>query len=126
MYFSALAGKGYQVMQIGCDPKADSTKNLMKGRRIPTVLEQIKAKGEDPVLDDIVFGGYRNVLCAESGGPKPWVGCAGRSILPTASELLQAARKNHCKRKQQTNGPSHHPSRLSPSAFSKYSDRDFS
>ena len=43
---AALAGKGYRVMQIGCDPKADSTKNLMEGKRIPTVLEQIKAKGD--------------------------------------------------------------------------------
>ena len=42
----ALAKKGYKVMQIGCDPKSDSTKNLMGGRRIPTVLEQIRAKGE--------------------------------------------------------------------------------
>ena len=42
---AALALQGYRVMQIGCDPKADSTKNLMKGRRIPTVLDQIREKG---------------------------------------------------------------------------------
>ena len=35
---AALALKGYKVMQVGCDPKSDSTKNLMKGMRIPTVL----------------------------------------------------------------------------------------
>ena len=44
---AALCGMGYRVMQIGCDPKADSIKNLMGGRRIPTVLEQIRKKGED-------------------------------------------------------------------------------
>lgn len=86
---AALAGKGYQVMQIGCDPKADSTKNLMKGRRIPTVLEQIKTKGENLVLDDIVFKGYRNVLCVESGGPTPGVGCAGRGIISAFEKLAE-------------------------------------
>ena len=39
---AALSGMGYKVMQIGCDPKADSTKTIMGGRRIPTVLEQLK------------------------------------------------------------------------------------
>ena len=43
---AALALKGYKVMQVGCDPKSDSTKNLMNGKRIPTVLEQLKEKGE--------------------------------------------------------------------------------
>ena len=46
---AALALKGYKVMQVGCDPKSDSTKNLMGGKRIPTVLEQtlcLKASAE--------------------------------------------------------------------------------
>lgn len=89
---AALAQKGYQVMQIGCDPKADSTKNLMGGRRIPTVLEQIKEKGEALRLEDIVFRGYAGVLCVESGGPTPGVGCAGRGIISAFEKLeeLQA------------------------------------
>ncbi|MBB5265249.1 nitrogenase iron protein NifH [Catenibacillus scindens] len=84
---AALAGKNYRVMQIGCDPKADSTKNLMGGRRIPTVLEQIKEKGEDIRLEDIVFEGYGGVLCVESGGPTPGVGCAGRGIISAFEQL---------------------------------------
>lgn len=52
---AALALKGYKVMQIGCDPKSDSTKNLMGGKRIPTVLEQLKIRGEDLLLEDIVL-----------------------------------------------------------------------
>ena len=84
---AALAHKGYKVMQVGCDPKADSTKNLMKGRRIPTVLEQIKAKGEELTLQDIVFEGYGGVLCVESGGPTPGVGCAGRGIISAFEKL---------------------------------------
>lgn len=86
---AALACRGYKVMQIGCDPKADSTKNLMKGKRIPTVLEQIRDKGEDVTLEDIVFEGYHGVLCVESGGPTPGVGCAGRGII-TAFEKLES------------------------------------
>lgn len=86
---AALARKGYRVMQIGCDPKADSTKNLMKGKRIPTVLEQIKAKGEELALEDIVFEGYGGVLCVESGGPTPGVGCAGRGIISAFEKLAE-------------------------------------
>ena len=86
---AALACKGYKVMQIGCDPKADSTKNLMGGKRIPTVLEKIKEKGEEITLEDIVYEGFGGVLCVESGGPTPGVGCAGRGII-TAFEKLEA------------------------------------
>ena len=50
--------KGYKVMQVGCDPKSDSTKNLMGGKRIPTVLEQLKNKGDSLKLEDIVFEGF--------------------------------------------------------------------
>lgn len=85
---AALAGKGFKVMQIGCDPKADSTKTLMGGRRIPTVLLQLREKGSELTLNDIVFTGYNGVLCVESGGPSPGVGCAGRGII-TAFEKLE-------------------------------------
>ena len=86
---AALANMGYKVMQVGCDPKADSCKNLMKGRRIPTVLEQIKAKGEGLTLEDIVFPGYAGVLCVESGGPTPGIGCAGRGIISAFEKLAE-------------------------------------
>ena len=78
---AALSQLGLKVMQIGCDPKADSTKNLMGGKRIPTVLEQLKEKGDNLSLGDIVFLGYNGVLCVESGGPTPGIGCAGRGII---------------------------------------------
>ena len=78
---AAFAEKGMKVMQIGCDPKADSTKGLMGGKRIPTVLEQLRARGDELKLGDIVFEGYGGVLCVESGGPTPGVGCAGRGII---------------------------------------------
>ncbi len=86
---AALAQKGYKVMQIGCDPKADSTKGLMKGKRIPTVLEQLREKGDDLKLSDIVFEGFGGVLCVESGGPTPGVGCAGRGIISAFEKLAE-------------------------------------
>jgi len=84
---AALALKGYRVMQIGCDPKSDSTKNLMGGKRIPTVLNQLKIKGEDLKLEDIVFEGFAGVLCVEAGGPTPGIGCAGRGIISAFEKL---------------------------------------
>lgn len=85
---SALSTLGYKVMQVGCDPKADSTKNLMNGKFIPTVLDVLKDKEDDVEIEDIVFKGYDDILCVEAGGPTPGVGCAGRGII-TAFEKLE-------------------------------------
>lgn len=85
---AALSSLGYRVMQVGCDPKADSTKNLMGGDFIPTVLDVLKEKGEDTGLEDISFRGYKDVICVEAGGPTPGIGCAGRGII-TAFEKLE-------------------------------------
>lgn len=83
----AMAGMGLTVMQIGCDPKSDSTRNLTGGQRIPTVLESMRDKG-DVELEDIVVRSDTGVYCVESGGPIPGVGCAGRGII-TAFEKLE-------------------------------------
>lgn len=81
---AALANRGLSVMQIGCDPKRDSTRMLMKGTLIPTVLDLIRERGEENlILDDVVFTGYHGVRCVEAGGPEPGVGCAGRGIIAT-------------------------------------------
>jgi len=84
---AALAGMGLVVMQIGCDPKSDSTRNLTGGANIPTVLDCLRDKG-DVELGDIVYRSGCGVLCVESGGPVPGVGCAGRGII-TAFEKLE-------------------------------------
>ena len=84
---AALADKGYRVMQIGCDPKADSTGNLTGGEQIPAILDVVREKKKDLALGDIVFPGYGGVLCAESGGPTPGVGCAGRGIIAAFNAL---------------------------------------
>ena len=86
---AALSRLGHKVMQIGCDPKSDSTKTLMGGARIPTVLDRIREKGATGVaLEDIVFTGFNGILCVEAGGPTPGIGCAGRGII-TAFEKLE-------------------------------------
>ncbi len=82
---AALALQGVKVMQIGCDPKADSTSLLLNGSPQLTILDACR-EGE-PDLDDIVRTGFAGVLCAECGGPRPGVGCAGRGII-TAFETL--------------------------------------
>lgn len=84
---AAMASLGLKVMQIGCDPKADSTKNLMGGKQIPTVLDQILNKGRNLKLEDIVFLSNTGVLCVEAGGPAPGVGCAGRGIISAFEKL---------------------------------------
>lgn len=86
---AALSKKGFKVMQIGCDPKSDSVKNLCGGKKIPSVLEILRTKKADEIkLSDLVYEGYNGVLCVEAGGPTPGIGCAGRGII-TAFEKLE-------------------------------------
>ncbi|ADC69956.1 nitrogenase iron protein [Methanocaldococcus sp. FS406-22] len=84
---AALAEDGKKVLVVGCDPKADTTRNLV-GRKIPTVLDVFRKKGPDNMeLEDIVFEGFGGVYCVESGGPEPGIGCAGRGVI-TAVDML--------------------------------------
>lgn len=78
---AALAEKGYTVMQIGCDPKADSTINLHQDEHKETVLDLIREKNKAVTLEEMVTKGYNGVLCVEAGGPTPGLGCAGRGIV---------------------------------------------
>ncbi len=85
---AALAKRGKKVLQIGCDPKHDSTRLLLEGTAIPTVVNYLRQTTPDNrYLKDILFRGYKDVACVEAGGPEPGVGCAGRGILSTF-ELL--------------------------------------
>jgi len=84
---AALAENGSRIMQIGCDPKADSTCMLMKGRQVPTILDTLRRKAGAASLEDLVFSGFAGVLCAECGGPTPGVGCAGRGIIASFEKL---------------------------------------
>ena len=84
---AALGASGLKVLQVGCDPKSDSTNTLRGGRYIPTVLDSLREKA-DVKLEDVVFEGFGGVYCVEAGGPAPGVGCAGRGII-TAVDLLK-------------------------------------
>lgn len=84
---AALSKLGYRVFQIGCDPKADSTKTLTNGEQISTVLDAIRDK-DTVEIEDIVIESSTGVYCIEAGGPIPGTGCAGRGII-TAFELLE-------------------------------------
>jgi len=84
---AALSTMGKKIMQIGCDPKADSVKMLIGGRRQQTVLDTLRKEGE-VTLDDVMLEGFGGIKCVESGGPEPGVGCAGRGII-TSIGLLE-------------------------------------
>ena len=82
---AALSDLGYKVMQVGCDPKNDSTNSLRHGKNIPTVLDTVRSRSND--FEKVIHEGYNGILCVEAGGPEPGVGCAGRGII-AAIELL--------------------------------------
>ncbi len=86
---AALADMGYKVMQIGCDPKADSTISLHGKEKVTTVLELVHDKKDDFSLDDMLTIGYKGVVCVEAGGPTPGLGCAGRGIIAALEKLEQ-------------------------------------
>ncbi len=94
---AAFSDLGYRVLQIGCDQKADSTKNLTAGKRITSVLDAIKEKGDDLAVDDVLYRGYGNVWCVEAGGPTPGIGCAGRGIITAFEKLEELEAYDVCK-----------------------------
>ena len=87
---AAFSFLGYKVLQIGCDPKADSTRNIM-GKRIPTVLGTLREKGYSKKYkeEDFLFYGFSNIACVEAVGPEPGVGCAGRGIISMVEVLKE-------------------------------------
>ena len=77
-------------MQIGCDPKHDSTRQLIGGGKQTTVLDYVRTTPPSKrSLNDIAVTGSGGVVCIEAGGPEPGVGCAGRGIL-TMFDALKA------------------------------------
>ena len=52
---AALSDMGYKVMQIGCDPKADSTVSLHGKEKVNTVLDLVRTRKNDFTLEDMVY-----------------------------------------------------------------------
>jgi len=84
---AGLGEMGKNIMVVGCDPKADSTRLLLGGLAQQTVLDTLREEGEDIDLDLIMKRGFANINCVESGGPEPGVGCAGRGIITSIGML---------------------------------------
>lgn len=87
----ALARRGKRVLQIGCDPKHDSTFTLT-GFLIPTIIDTLQAKDyhyEDIWPEDIIYEGYGGVDCVESGGPPAGAGCGGYVVGETVKLLKE-------------------------------------
>ncbi|MGJ5050627.1 ferredoxin:protochlorophyllide reductase (ATP-dependent) iron-sulfur ATP-binding protein [Bradyrhizobium oligotrophicum] len=87
----ALSKLGKRVLQIGCDPKHDSTFTLTK-RLVPTVidiLEQVNFHAEELRPEDFVYQGYNGVMCVEAGGPPAGTGCGGYVVGQTVKLLKE-------------------------------------
>ena len=81
---AAFACLGKRVIQIGCDPKADSTINLLGGKAVEPVMDYLRTHDDYPTdIRQISREGFGGVLCIETGGPTPGLGCAGRGIIAT-------------------------------------------
>jgi light-independent protochlorophyllide reductase subunit L len=87
----AFSKLGKRVLQIGCDPKHDSTFTLTK-MMIPTVidvLEQVNFHAEELRVEDFVYQGYNGVMCVEAGGPPAGTGCGGYVVGQTVKLLKE-------------------------------------
>ena len=80
---AALSMMGKKVVQVGCDPKADSTLNLLHGEPVMPVMDYYRKYTEGPDFEHIGKEGFGGVFCIETGGPTPGLGCAGRGIIAT-------------------------------------------
>ena len=88
---AAFSKLGKRVIQIGCDPKHDSTFTLTKSL-VPTVidaLESVDFHPEELRVEDFVYEGYNGVMCVEAGGPPAGTGCGGYVVGQTVKLLMQ-------------------------------------
>ncbi|MFO0498689.1 MAG: ferredoxin:protochlorophyllide reductase (ATP-dependent) iron-sulfur ATP-binding protein, partial [Betaproteobacteria bacterium] len=88
---AAFSKLGRRVLQIGCDPKHDSTFTLTK-RLVPTVidvLESVDFHSEELRPEDFVYTGFNGVMCVEAGGPPAGTGCGGYVVGQTVKLLKE-------------------------------------
>lgn len=87
----AFTALGKRVLQIGCDPKHDSTFTLT-GHLQPTVIDILKEvdfHAEELRPEDFVTEGFNGVQCVEAGGPPAGTGCGGYVVGQTVKLLKQ-------------------------------------
>jgi nitrogenase iron protein NifH len=92
----ALGTKGLRVLHVGCDPKHDSTRLLLRGKMCQTVLDTLRKNNFNAkaiTMDQVVFESTLNsecsghIYCAESGGPDPGLGCGGKGVVEAIETL---------------------------------------
>ena len=85
---SSFADLGLRVLHIGCDPKADSSRALVRSGKIRSVMGTAMATR---LLDasSVLAKGIKGITCVEAGGPEPGIGCAGRGISRTFELLAE-------------------------------------
>jgi light-independent protochlorophyllide reductase subunit L len=87
----AFSKLGKRVLQIGCDPKHDSTFTLTK-KLMPTVIDALEAvdfHAEELRVEDFCYPGYNGVMCVEAGGPPAGTGCGGYVVGQTVKLLKE-------------------------------------
>jgi nitrogenase iron protein NifH len=91
-----FAEQGARVLQIGCSPKNDSTRSLMRGVFPHPILDTLREKDFDcEVIEPheiiyespLTFDSGGKIYCAESGGPEPGVGCGGKGVIEAIETL---------------------------------------
>lgn len=85
---ASYASRGIRTLLLGCSPKTDSTYFLLNKMCEPTLLMEIQKKGSSlSVVEGCIQEGFNNVLCAETGGPEPASGCAGRGVFHSLNAI---------------------------------------
>ncbi|MDA8324706.1 MAG: nitrogenase iron protein [Nitrospiraceae bacterium] len=87
---AGLSEAGHKCMIVGCDPKADATRLILHKKAQNTVMDMARERGsvEELEIEEVLLEGFKGIKCAESGGPEPGVGCAGRGVI-TAINFLE-------------------------------------
>lgn len=95
--FALANNRGLRIMQVGCDPKHDSTRLLLKGSMCPTILDTLRKNNfavssirrEDIVFETPLSLSCGKIFCAESGGPDPGLGCGGKGVSESIETLVK-------------------------------------
>ena len=95
--FALANNKGLRIMHVGCDPKHDSTRLLLKGKMCATILDTLRknnfavgsVKRDEIVFETPLTLSCGKIFCAESGGPEPGLGCGGKGVSESIETLTK-------------------------------------
>lgn len=78
---SVLLCADRSLLHVGCDPKGDSTRNLLSPSPPPALERLIDVSDPPREVQDLVVASPFGPDCVEAGGPEPGEGCGGMGIL---------------------------------------------